>query len=146
MSGGTITGNTTNYNYGGGGVFVSYGTFTMSGGTISGNTAAAYDSDGGGGVFVSYGTFTMSGGTISGNTARYYGGGVYVYGGAFTKQSGGIIYGSDANAALKNTASVGDSGGHAVYVNSSPAKMRNITAGEGVALDNTVSGTAGGWE
>ncbi|MDR1902409.1 MAG: hypothetical protein LBQ88_09045 [Treponema sp.] len=98
----------------------------------------------GGGVYVS-GTFTMSGGTISGNTASSsYGGGVYVSSGTFTKQSGGTIYGSDASSSLKNTA-YSDSYGHAVYV-SSGSKKRNITAGTGVTLDSSVSGTSGGWE
>jgi hypothetical protein len=87
----------------------------------------------------------MSGGTISGHTASS-GGGLYVnYDGTFTKQSGGIIYGSDAASTLKNTAS-GDSSGHAVYVATSSAKKRNTTAGEGVTLDSTKSGAAGGWE
>jgi hypothetical protein len=65
------------------------------------------------------------------------GGGVYVVGGTFTKQSGGIIYGSDANDASQNTAM---DGGHAVYVYS-VSKRRDTTAGEGVTLD---SGSAGG--
>ena len=109
----------------------------MTAGTISGNTASD-----GGGVMVS-GTFTMNGGTISSNTANIYsGGGVYVgSSGTFTKSSG-IIYGSNASAALKNTAS---RDGHAVYVYSS-SKKRDTTAGEGVSLDSEVSGSAGGWE
>jgi uncharacterized repeat protein (TIGR02543 family) len=138
MNGGTISGNTAS-SYGGGGVYVS-GAFTMSGGTISGNTASSYR---GGGVYVYDGTFTMSGGTISGNAASD-GGGVYVSG-AFTKQSGGIIYGSDAGAALKNTATSGESNGHAVYVWSG-SKKRNTTAGVGVTLDSSIAGPAGGWE
>ncbi|MDR1324534.1 MAG: InlB B-repeat-containing protein [Treponema sp.] len=160
MSGGEISGNTastySNSSYGGG-VFVSGGTFTMSGGAISGNTATTTSSyyyssasSKGGGVFVSSGTFTMRGGAISGNTASStnasassYGGGVYVDSGTFTKESGGIIYGSNAESGLKNTAS---NGGHAVYVDSSPGKKRNTTAGEGVTLDSAQDGDAGGWE
>jgi hypothetical protein len=134
MSGGTISGNTVSTTSGGGGGVYSNGTFTISGGTISGNTAFK-----GGGVY-SNGTFTMSGGTISGNTVSERGGGVYVNSGTFTKQSGGIIYGSDATSALKNTA-YSDSYGHAVYV--SESQKRNTTAGVGVTLD---SGTSGGWE
>jgi hypothetical protein len=70
---------------------------------------------------------------------------VYVSGsGTFTKQSGGVIYGSnESNSALKNTATSGDNYGHAVYVSSSPTKKRNTTAGTGVTLN---SSTAGGWE
>jgi hypothetical protein len=66
---------------------------------------------------------------------------VYVGSGTVTKQSGGIIYGSDASASLRNTASSGY--GHAVYAN---GKKRDSTAGVGVTLDSTVSGSAGGWE
>jgi uncharacterized repeat protein (TIGR02543 family) len=161
MSGGTISGNTASASYSsnGGGVYVaSSGTFTMSDGAISGNTASAsssssYSSSNGGGVYVaSSGTFTMSGGTISGNTASSYssyssyssnGGGVSVDSSAtFIKQSGGIIYGLDADSDLKNTA---DNGGHAVYVDTSPAKQRNSTAGAGVTLDSGMIGSAGGW-
>jgi uncharacterized repeat protein (TIGR02543 family) len=138
MDGGEISGNTASY---GGGVYVSSGTFTMSGGAISGNTASSYY---GGGVYVNdYGTFTMSDGEIRGNTASEYGGGVYASSGTFTKQSGGTIYGSNADTDLKNTASNGDSYGHAVYVSSS--KKRNTTAGIGVTLDSGTSGAAGGW-
>jgi hypothetical protein len=139
MSGGKISGNTSSY---GGGV-VFGGTFTMSGGEISGNTASSY----GGGVYVSSGTFTMSDGKISGNTASSYGGGVYVSGSTFTKQPGGVIYGSNASSSLQNTAP-GDSYGHAVYVfiSSNNSQKRNATAGEGVTLDSTQDGVAGGWE
>jgi uncharacterized repeat protein (TIGR02543 family) len=142
MNGGEISGNTASASSGGG-VYVSSGTFTMIGGTISGNTASASGSYGGGGVFVSGGTFTMSGGTISGNTAAASGGGVYVSssGATFTKQSGGIIYGSDAeNASLKNTATIG----HAVYAGNS--QKRNNTAGTNITLDSAKGGPAGGWE
>jgi uncharacterized repeat protein (TIGR02543 family) len=140
MAGGTISGNTASSSPGGG----VYGdTFTMTGGTISGNTA----SDGGGVYVWNDNTSTMTGGTIAGNTAPSYGGGVNVGSyGTFTKQSGGIIYGPDADdVALRNTA-VSDTYGHAVYVRSSPDKRRNTTAGEGVTLDSTKDGAAGGWE
>jgi uncharacterized repeat protein (TIGR02543 family) len=144
MSGGEISGNTANNGSlgEGGGVYVSSGTFTMNGGEISGNTASY-----GGGVFV-LGTFTMSGGEISGNTASNYGGGVCMSGGGysgygtFIKESGGTIYGSDAGDALKNTAA-GDTYGHAVYVSSD--RKRNATAGEGITLNSSLSGSAGGW-
>jgi len=107
---GIITGNTTlssgyfpSTSTGGGGVYVSGGTFTMSGGEISGNTSEyggnSYSC--GGGVYVS-GTFTMSGGKISGNTSEdggnsfSGGGGVYVIG-TFT-MSGGEISGNTASS------------------------------------------------
>jgi uncharacterized repeat protein (TIGR02543 family) len=134
MSGGEISGNT---GFSGVGVYVYSGTFTMSGGAISGNTDS--------GVYVYYGAFTMSGGEISGN-ASSSGGGVSMNGvGRFIKQSGGIIYGSNASEGLRNTATSGDSGGHAVYAGSD-SKIRNTTAGVGVTLNSSVSGAAGGWE
>ncbi|MDR3160748.1 MAG: InlB B-repeat-containing protein [Spirochaetaceae bacterium] len=141
MSGGEISGNSSVT--GGGGVDVSNGTFTMSGGEISGNYSSSVG--GGGGVYVSNGTFTMNGGEISGNSASDSGGGVYVSYGTFTKQGGGTIYGSDASAALKNTAR-GDGYGHAVYVESGNPKKRDTTAGPGVNMNSGISGSAGGWE
>jgi uncharacterized repeat protein (TIGR02543 family) len=143
MNGGIINGNSASHSSAGAGGGVAVGgdgAFTMGGGTISGNTALW-----GGGVFVG-GTFTMGGGTISGNTASiYYGGGVYVQYGTFTKQSGGVIYGSnESNSALRNTAS-GSSYGHVAYVYSSSQK-RNNTAGVGITMNSGITGSAGGWE
>jgi uncharacterized repeat protein (TIGR02543 family) len=140
MSGGAISGNSSSSSSSGGGVYVNGGTFTMSGGAISGNSSSYY----GGGVFVNAGTFTMSGGDISDNSSSYYGGGVYVSNnGTFTKQSGSIIYGSNASVGLKNSASSGD--GHAVYVGGSPVKLRNSTVGEGATLNSAQGGSTGGW-
>jgi hypothetical protein len=101
------------------------GTLEMkSGSKISGNANAS--SSYSGGVHVeSNGTFAMNGGEISDNTA-----------------SGGVIYGVDADSALKNAAS-GDSYGHAVYV--SADKKCSTTVGAGDSLDSTKSGAAGGW-
>jgi hypothetical protein len=163
MSGGAVSGNTAGN--GGGGVYVSSGTFNMNGGAISGNTAeiggggvavfnGTFNMNGGmiinnsadslGGGVYSGGTFNMNGGTISSNTAGNAGGGVYLSSGTFTKQSGGVIYGSnESNSTLRNVAS-GDGYGHAVYVSS--ARKRNTTAGMGVTLDSTKSGAEGGWE
>jgi hypothetical protein len=142
MSGGTISSNTASGGSGGVGVFS--GIFTMNEGTISGNTGRI-----GGGVGVFSGTFTMSGGTISGNTSMS-GGGVFVMannGGTFTKQLGGVIYGSnESNSVLRNTATSGTNSGHAVYVSVSPIRIRNTTAGVGVTMNSAVSGSAGGWE
>jgi hypothetical protein len=142
MKGGTISGNA---GYDGGGVLVSGrgGTFIMEGGVISGNSAGS-----GGGVSVFSGSggavFIMRGGTISGNSAGTCGGGVLVYSGCgFEKKPAaggfmsGTIYGSDAEAARRNTA--GESG-HAVYF-TIPAQYRNTTAGPG---DNSIG--AGFWE
>jgi uncharacterized repeat protein (TIGR02543 family) len=148
MSGGTINGNTTSSRGGGVCVGNSVATFMMSGGTISDNyvtataeNAASY----GGGVYVATGAFMMSGGIVSGNSA-YSGGGVYLLSGTFTKQSDCAIYGSNASSRLTNTATTGDSHGHAVYIYASPAKKRDTTAGTGVTLNSAVGGSAGGWE
>jgi hypothetical protein len=96
-------------------------------------------------VNVNGGTLVMNtGAKLEGNryTGSSSGGGVYVSSGSFTKLSGGTIYGSDADGALKNTAR-NDSYGHAVYASS---KKRNTTAGGRVRLNSEVSGSAGGWE
>jgi len=120
-AGSKITGNTVfgSSSYGGGGVYVGGGTFTMNGGEITGNTSyfSASSSDAssssyGGGVYVGGGTFTMNGGEITDNNtssthydntsgfyanAYSYGGGVYVGGGTFT-MSDGEISGNTASA------------------------------------------------
>ena len=76
MTGGAISGNVANDDYGGGVYVDEYGAFTMTGGEISGNTS---DWEGGGVYVEEYGTFTMSGGAIHGNSA-FNGGGVFVEG------------------------------------------------------------------
>ncbi|MDR1074264.1 MAG: hypothetical protein LBL45_11435 [Treponema sp.] len=76
--------------------------------------------------------------------ASSYGGGVFVVGGTFIKQSGGAIYGSNASGTLQNTVSGnGNRDGYAVYV-SSGGKKRDSTAGSGVTLNSGISGAAGG--
>jgi len=149
-----ITGNTTNIYESdegkgiaaGGVVVLGGGTFTMNGGTISENT---YKS--GGGVAVLGGTFTMKGGEISGNIATDgNGGGVYVSNnGTFTK-SGGTIYGYSQSEPKSNkvqaSSGIQDKKGHAVYVDSNPARRRERTAGSNDNLDSKVSGPSGGWE
>ncbi|MDR2054079.1 MAG: hypothetical protein LBP80_11760 [Treponema sp.] len=79
----------------------------------------------------------------SAGTVSFYGGGVYVNNGTFTKQPGAVIYGSDAGRILRNYAHGGGSGD---AVNVSETKQRNTTAGAEVTLDNSIDGTAGGWE
>ncbi|MDR2446545.1 MAG: hypothetical protein LBD58_04550, partial [Treponema sp.] len=155
MNGGIITANIAEGR--GAGVLAHGSNFTLNGGTISDNIArygggvysnnnTYYPYEGAPSTITIEGIFAMSGGSVSGNTADSYGGGVYVYsGGAFAKQSGGAIYGSDASGSLKNTA-YNDSCGHAVYVDTSPAKKRDATAGCGVILNSGVSGSSGGWE
>jgi hypothetical protein len=108
----------------------------MTGGTISGNSGNSYDGGGvygsasGGGVFV--------GSNVDGNSTIF-------------KKSGGVIYGSDgggdSNLVKDHSGNVVNGSGHAVYANGSPAKRREITAGPGVDLDSTYSGSipGGGW-
>jgi hypothetical protein len=143
MSGGTISGNTTES---GGGVWVEdVSTFTMSGSsTISGNNAV---SGGGGGVRVIDGsTFTMSGGTISGNTGKYQGGGVYTSpDSSFRKSGSSVITGYDSDTGGNkvvdySSAVITDgSGGHAVYAanNTKGNPRRNNTVPSGEALSYT---------
>ncbi|MDR0303129.1 MAG: hypothetical protein LBI04_12560 [Treponema sp.] len=160
-----ISGNTAGYK--GGGVCVadysSGGTykFQMEGGTISGNTATgnSYNAGMGGGVCVDGGLFIMTGGEISGNIAASinntsgdsYGGGVYVEnGGAFGKEDGGTIYGWDNkgtdNWVRNSTGSIIDaSRGHAVYVDGTPPKYRESTAGPKVDMSTDFAGVGGGW-
>ena len=77
----TISENTAANAGQGGGVFVSYGTVTITSSSIYGHLA---QSDGqGGGVFVQGGTVAISSCTISGNTANS-GGGVRIDGGTVT--------------------------------------------------------------
>jgi hypothetical protein len=129
-----------NNSNGGGGVYVSGGTFTMNGGEIRSNVAGN-----GGGVYVDGGTFTMKGGTISKNQATN-GGGVYVgVNGKFSKD-GGIIYGEDNPANGNKAESIGK--GHAVYVREVPAdtvpgaapireeKQKNSTSDSNNKLDS----------
>jgi len=76
---------------------------------------------------------------------------VHVYNGTFTKSGGGTItgYASDTvngNVAEDSSGTMLSNRGHAVYVDSSPVKRRETTAGPGVNMDSSVSGTAGGWE
>ena len=173
MNGGEITGNTasssnsSSYSYGGG---VRSGTFTMNGGKISGNTASSSHSSSnpfsspsnsysyGGGVCSE--TFTMNGGEISGNTASSsysysysnsysHGGGVFSSG-TFTKSGDGTITGYASDTVNGNVVKIGNTvqsnKGNAVYLESSPDKRRETTAGPGVNLDSSKDGAAGGWE
>jgi hypothetical protein len=159
------------WSHGGGGVHIhSGGRFTLEGGEIHQNVAWGFDQSGnGGGVYVrAGGVFVMRGGELRGNTASgdfgtwglggpAYGGGVYVEkaralltdsagavmedrGASFVK-TGGIIYGQEASAGLRNTTAKGR--GEAVYVGRGPARQREATAAE---HDDLNSDTDEGWE
>jgi hypothetical protein len=174
MYDGKISGNEAiNEDYGmGGGVHLGDGTFTMSGGEITNNIKAKLGGgvcvgeggsftlektgkifgntveEHGGGVFVhKRGNFNMTGGAISSNTAKEHGGGVFVDNNGTFKKTNGIIYGSDSEyVGNKAEAGAGDNNGHAVFVEGTPPKFRDATAGTGVTLDSSINGTAGGWE
>jgi hypothetical protein len=90
MENGEISGNNSER---GGGVSLSYGSFTMKNGEIRSNASTA---DGGGVHIVQGGFFTMEGGEISLNSSKI-GGGVYVYNHNTAKftMTGGTIYGND---------------------------------------------------
>ena len=125
MKDGTISDNTST-GYGGGGVYVNGGTFTMEKGMISGNKATGNNNNGGGVSNSGSGTFEMNGGKIQGNEAAYYAG-VRVDGGSFTMKAGEIS-GNKANQSI---------GG--VYVYSA-----TFTMSGGKIVDNTASETCGG--
>ena len=108
MKDGTISDNTST-GYGGGGVYVNGGTFTMEKGMISGNKATGNNNNGGG-VYVDGYTFNMNGGTISGNEAIKDGGGVYVTGTSGTF----AMSGNSKISENKTTGNEGNGGG--VYV------------------------------
>ena len=135
MNGGTVSGYTGGYGYGGGvyvagGTFMS-GTFTMNSGTISDNRASGNGNGSNGGGVYNLGTFTMRGGIISGNTAAspssshyyspsgYYGSGVYVKG-TFTMEGGEI-------SRNITTGAVGSGGG--VYVDGTFAMSGGTISG-----------------
>jgi DNA-binding CsgD family transcriptional regulator len=82
--------------------------FIMRGGTIRGNiNNTQCPVPFGGGVFnYYYGIFTMEGGVIM-NNAAHQGGGYYTSGLGSFRKTGGIIYGANAPAAMRNTATVG---------------------------------------
>jgi hypothetical protein len=92
----------------------------------------------------------ISSNTVSASSNSIYGGGVYSSG-TFTKTSG-TIYGYSTGDTINSNVVKHSSGlvlsnqGHAAYVDSSPAKRRDTTAGPEVDLDSTQSGTAGGLE
>jgi hypothetical protein len=151
MQNGNISGNAAVSDTGtGGGVFVIRGVFELSGGRIAGNVA----NNSGGGVNANHGSvFVMSGGEITGNQAVYGGAAVAVLGedNSF-KKTGGIIYGLEAEEALRNFSA---EGGHSVDVSRksdlrvvliTELKRRRHTADETVLLDSTKNGTEGGWE
>ena len=103
MTGGTIANcnaTTSDFTYGGGGVYVSQNyTFTMTGGTIENCSAASTT---GGGVF-SNGDFSMRGNAIIRNCSAKYGGGVNIYAGSMT-MTGGTIETCTATTNGKNDA------------------------------------------
>jgi hypothetical protein len=93
----------------------------------------------------------MSGGVISGNSASNYGGGVYVNGsstsGSFSKTGGGVIYGSNADASLKNNA-WDNTYGHGVYYSSGNGYYRDTTLNAGDNISTAAlpgSGTGDNW-
>jgi uncharacterized repeat protein (TIGR02543 family) len=148
---GKISGNhveTTGYNLYGGGVVV-FGSFIMEGGEISDNyvlSTSNVTSGGGVAVLNNNASFIMSDGTISGNYANR-GGGVYVNGsGSFSKTGDSVICGDDDGDPengnpTDNTATYGDTYGHAVYYTSGP-RYRDKTLNSG---DNISTSSDTGW-
>ncbi|MDR0304907.1 MAG: hypothetical protein LBH98_09130 [Chitinispirillales bacterium] len=146
MTDGEISGNTARS---GGGINMWNGMFEMEGGKILGNIAnGTSTASGGGGIYVQNGKFAMTGGEISGNTARS-GGGVFVSDKANFTKIGGVVYGYDITNGNGNKATEGinsNNKGHAVFINTSPNRRRETTAGAGIFLNSSIAGAAGGWE
>jgi hypothetical protein len=138
---GKISNNSASAN--GGGAYLYGGSLTLSdNGEIGGNSAG---SAGGGVCINNTASFTMSGGVISGSTAGS-GGGVAIWSGSFSK-SGGIIYGDDGND-TDNTATAGDTYGHAVYSFASLGYYRDTTLGTAANISTSqvpASGTGYNW-
>lgn len=149
MFGGIISGNTTNYDIGGGGVSVEgvsdttkASIFKLYGGKISGNTAKS-----GGGVHVRRtvwcgpSEFRMYGGSITNNNADSdagsygVGGGVYVSWTSKFVMSGGTISG---NTATKNGGGLYASALAKEYASSSGGAATLNVSGNATIRDNTV--------
>ena len=130
------SGQTTDYNQYGGGVYVDKdGTFNMNGGVITGNSANY-----GGGVYVKSGTFNMYGGTIKENTSSG-GFGTLGFGGAgvYVEESGNFIMNNDARV-TENTINSGSNGG-GVYVNGGTFEMNgNASVTGNQAKGGTLNG------
>ena len=127
MYGGSITGNTTQGQYGNGaGVYMKgKGTFNMHGGRITGNTTEDTNANGGG-VCVNGGTFNMTGGSITNNTATgsyATGGGVYAVVATFNMSGNAVISNNNAYC------------GGGVYVNSVTFNMSGNAAITGNSAD-----------
>jgi DNA-binding CsgD family transcriptional regulator len=105
---------TTNYYQNGAGVYIftqgdiidRQAEFIMKGGTIRGNINDTHNPYpcGGGVMLRHFGIFTMEGGVIMNNTSTQNGGGFYTDCMGSFKKTGGIIYGSNAPVAFRNTA------------------------------------------
>ena len=170
MNNGEISDNEYNYSWGNtvsaaGLIVGEESLFTMYGGKITRNISTGPTNTWGkeaGGVMITDrgeggagGIFYMHGGEISANksvTHNYSAGGVCISmevgrEGTFIKD-GGTIFGSNAEASLRNTTKRTD--GAAVYACSNElggnARYRNATLGENDNFDSRVSGSAGGWE
>ena len=87
--------------------------FIMKGGTIRGNfnDVTTYLAVGGGVLNMGFGIFTMEGGVIAGNTIHFQGAGFAIGSRSSFKKTGGIIYGKNAPAGLRNVSLKGNIAG-----------------------------------
>jgi len=122
--------------------------FIMRGGVIQGNSNFVQTPIAcGAGVFIAGAAmFTMEGGVIMNNTANISGGGFHTGSRGSFYKTGGIIYGKDAPAGLRNTAVTGvmtpktwpDTLGHSICIATPDAfYFRNDTVGENDNLSFT---------
>jgi uncharacterized repeat protein (TIGR02543 family) len=137
-TGGPSLGFTRYAGYGGGVYVAASGNLTMRDDSIiSGNSARSNNTGygSGGGVYFRGETFIMQdNATVSGNTATGNGGGVS-NGGTF-RITGGTIYGSNAEASLRNTGTNAALAGTAEYGTFSGNTF--ISAGDLTSTDNTI--------
>lgn len=139
VSGGEITGNTA---INGGAIYVANakGQLSLTGGTLSRNAASAS----GGAVFLNGAAMTLSGSSVEGNSAGEYGGGVHLTGsGASLVMTDGSITG---NSTAKYRGGGVNAGGNTSFTMSGGTISGNTaqTQGGGVCVQNNAAMTMTG--
>lgn len=149
INGGEVSNNSAMY--GGGGVYIDSGDFTITGGKISENTTSSIDGEGGG-VYVKDGTFTIENDAlISKNTSCGNGGGVFAEGGIITINGGSIsenIFSNNSSGGggiyLTDTAHLTMTGGKISNNYPEGKDLSNDTFGGGVYVSGGTFTMAGG--
>jgi len=126
----TVSGNQTFNNGYGGGIYNYYSSPTLTNVTISGNRADNY----GGGIYNTYSSPKLTNVTISGNKADYYGGGIYN-----TNSSSPIIYNS---ILCDNQAAIG-ANVHNTNLSGTPTYEYSLVQGSGGSSSSATGTTFG---